>query len=288
MKITPFFSVIIPVYNSKCFVEKAINSVLKQVYANFELIIIDDGSTDNTLEIIKSFADSRLKVFCKSNGGVASARNYGLNEAVGRYIAFLDADDVWSDMHLQFAYDFFKSNTDIMWFCNRQEIVKGINKFKASTYTNYSLLNFHRKGLPFISSSNITICKRLIDYVGKFPEDCKYGEDTVYWYRIGYHEPILGFGETVSVQVLDHSNSSTKFISRTNLPLFKCVDYRQDTYIRHNKALAGIILSLLIYHIKNKDVKSFISLFKIMLKEVSFLNILKITSKILITIFKKV
>ena len=90
-------SVIIPVYNSEIYLEKCITSLLKQTYKNFELILIDDGSTDSSYEICKKYSlDSRIHIYRKENGGVSSARNMGLNCAKGKYIFFVDSDD-WVD-----------------------------------------------------------------------------------------------------------------------------------------------------------------------------------------------
>ncbi len=88
-------SIIMPVYNSEKYLEKAIKSVLNQTYTNFELISVDDGSTDDSLSILKKYEeiDSRIKVYHKPNGGISSTRNYGLKKATGKYIAFLDNDD---------------------------------------------------------------------------------------------------------------------------------------------------------------------------------------------------
>lgn len=92
------YSIILPAYNSASFVEKAIQSILNQNYEYFELILIDDGSIDETLEIFEKYAliDKRVQVFHKENGGHTSARNYGLIRSKGDYIIFLDSDD-WID-----------------------------------------------------------------------------------------------------------------------------------------------------------------------------------------------
>lgn len=93
--IVPTISVIIPLYNKEKAIEKTIESVLKQSYTDFELVIIDDGSTDGSADIVrkKALADERIKYIYKDNGGVSSARNYGLSKSVGEWIVFIDADD---------------------------------------------------------------------------------------------------------------------------------------------------------------------------------------------------
>lgn len=98
---TPSISVIIPVYNAEKYVSKAIDSVLNQTYTDFELIIVDDGSTDSSARIIERIEDSRIKFFSKSNEGQCKTLNYGLKKATGRFIKFLDADDYFNDIHLE-------------------------------------------------------------------------------------------------------------------------------------------------------------------------------------------
>lgn len=91
----PFVSVIIPSYNRASVLEKSIRSVLEQTYSALEVIVVDDGSTDNTREVVDSIEDSRLRYFWQRNGGACVARNYGARQAKGEYIAFHDSDDVW-------------------------------------------------------------------------------------------------------------------------------------------------------------------------------------------------
>ena len=98
--INPIISVIVPAYNAEKYLRRCINSILAQTFTDFELLLIDDGSTDKSGEICDEYADkyARIRVFHKANGGVSSARNVGLDNAVGEYICFCDADD-WVDFH---------------------------------------------------------------------------------------------------------------------------------------------------------------------------------------------
>ncbi|MEB3337453.1 MAG: glycosyltransferase family 2 protein, partial [Leptolyngbyaceae bacterium] len=89
-------SVIIPVYGAEKYIVKAVKSVLNQTYQNFELLIIDDGSPDRSIEICRQFLDPRIKILSQENRGIASARNLGIRHATGEYIALLDADDFWT------------------------------------------------------------------------------------------------------------------------------------------------------------------------------------------------
>lgn len=105
-------SIIMPSYNSELFIKNSIESVLKQTYKNWELIIVDDYSTDKTVEIIKSFADERLRLFVNErNSGAALSRNKALREAKGKWIAFLDSDDEWLPNKLEEQINFMKMNS---------------------------------------------------------------------------------------------------------------------------------------------------------------------------------
>ena len=101
LKLEGLVSIIVPVYNAEHTVGETINSVISQTYLNWELIIINDGSIDNSANIISSFSDSRIKYIAQYNGGVAHARNAGIGIARGEYIAFLDSDDLWESSKLE-------------------------------------------------------------------------------------------------------------------------------------------------------------------------------------------
>lgn len=113
MKMTEMVSIIMPMYNRSFFVEQSIDSVIAQTYKNWELIIIDDYSTDNSKEIVEKYIerDLRIKIIClEQNSGVAEARNRGIEIANGQYLAFLDSDDIWHPEKLQKQIFFMKKN----------------------------------------------------------------------------------------------------------------------------------------------------------------------------------
>ena len=98
----PYVSIIMPTYNSHQWISYSIQSVLEQYYEQWELLIVDDGSTDNTKNIVKDFLnDKRIKYHYQENYGPASARNYGISKALGKYLAFLDSDDLWKPNKLR-------------------------------------------------------------------------------------------------------------------------------------------------------------------------------------------
>lgn len=133
----PLISVIIPAYNSAAFIDDALRSVLNQTYKNIEIIIVDDGSTDNTAEIIH--LHQGVKYLYKENGGVSSARNLGISEAKGEYIAFLDSDDIWIPDKLELQKGFLESNGDFMLVLTDVEFIS----------QNGSEIYRRRKVIPF-------------------------------------------------------------------------------------------------------------------------------------------
>lgn len=141
-----YFSIIVPCYNLEKYISKTIDSIVNQTFQNFEIIIIDDGSKDKSLEIIQKRADieDRIKVISQTNQGVSEARNIGLLNARGRYIYFMDGDDLIEDSLLNDAYNIFEKNKKIQMYSFAYDLV-GNNKYRV--YKN-------KKGNNKIFSSN--------------------------------------------------------------------------------------------------------------------------------------
>ncbi|MEH6955594.1 glycosyltransferase family 2 protein [Neobacillus drentensis] len=116
-------SILTPSFNTGKFIAETIKSVLNQTYQNWEMLIVDDCSTDNSIEVIKSFNDNRIKLFInKNNSGAAISRNYALKEAKGKWIAFLDSDDIWDYKKLEKQITFMKTNNYHFTYTNYIEI----------------------------------------------------------------------------------------------------------------------------------------------------------------------
>lgn len=181
-------SVIIPTYNSAPLISKAINSVLNQTYQDFEIIIIDDGSTDNTAEVIETFKDSRIKYIKQENAGPAQARNNGIQSAKGEYIAFLDADDTWTPDKLELQLEAFKTYPDVSMVYSGLEIR---NFDETYSYTD-SFRNFDNnlKLLRYLFFHHVAIMpavmikKSILDEVGHFNPELYTGEDWDLWLRL--------------------------------------------------------------------------------------------------------
>ena len=184
----PTFSVVISTYNYGQFLSQAIDSVLKQTFNDYEIIVVNDGSTDNTDEIIKSHLDNpKLRYYKKENGGQASAKNYGIRNARGIYIAFLDADDCWEADKLEKQLGLFKSHQDRVGVVFSHVHVIGpagehIPSENPSRYKGNVLYWLY--GDNFICFSSSCVKRSLLQAHGMFDEALKMGIDYDLWLRL--------------------------------------------------------------------------------------------------------
>lgn len=187
----PLISVIIPTYNRGWIIKEAIDSVLSQDYRDFELIIVDDGSTDNTLEILNSYQDD-ITVLRQNNHGVSAARNLGIMAASGRFVAFLDSDDLWLPQKLSSQVDYFNLNPDAI-ICQTEEIWirKGVRVNPKKRHKKpWGMIFEQSLALCLVSPSAVMIRRSLFDEVGFFDEKLPVCEDYDLWLRISCRFPV--------------------------------------------------------------------------------------------------
>lgn len=204
---SPFFSVVIPLYNKAKHIEHTLNSVFAQAFSDYEVIVVDDGSTDDGANIVKTFKDTRLNLFSKENQGVSVARNYGVSKAQGQYIAFLDADDIWMPHHLQDLKHLIDEYPYCGLYCKAYEKdYFGITTIKGS----YKHIPEHFKGIvkdyfscSLIDSiawtSAVAIPKDIFLAIEGFDPNLRSGQDTDLWIRtaLKYH---VAFDTKISVK----------------------------------------------------------------------------------------
>ncbi len=184
---TPILSIIIPTYNAEKFISQAIQSILDQTYNNFELIIINDASTDNTKSIIETFDDSRIKYFeNEKNEGIVFSRNKGLKLARGEYIGMLDADDIVYPEKFKLQIDFLEKNKDFgmvgswaRFIDENGKYLTGSWKLKASPKMIPSIMLFKNY---FLQSA--VLYRRECIGSFSFKEGFEIGEDYLIWYEI--------------------------------------------------------------------------------------------------------
>ena len=241
----PKVSVIIPTYNRAQLLSRAIRSVLAQTYENFELIVVDDGSKDNTEEIIKNFNDSRIKYFKHViNLGGSAARNTGIENSTGNYIAFLDSDDEWLEKKLELQIYAIENRPSEDWggvYCGHILHINGITRSaEAIKYGNLKkdLLNLEW-GVG--ASSTLLFSKSVIDNIGLFDEGFKRHQDWEFLVRFFRRYNILSVREPL-VKVNGHSIISGAIIAETKeqyLSKFEADinefdrDIAQEIYAKH-------------------------------------------------------
>lgn len=183
----PIISVIIPVYNAEKTIEKTINSVLSQSFENFEIIVINDGSTDRTLAILDKFSDSRIKVFSYKNSGAQKSRNRGIEKASGEYLAFLDSDDLWTPDKLKLQLSALKKHPEAAVAYSWTNWVDENGSFlRRGSYLTENGYIFRKLLLvDFIENgSNPLIRADAIAKVGEFDESLVGGQDWDMWLRL--------------------------------------------------------------------------------------------------------
>jgi len=180
-------TVIIPCYNSEKWIGQCVDSVLKQTYTKLEIIIVDDGSTDNTATVISTFSDPRINYYYKENQGLSATRNFGIARAKGDLIAFLDSDDFWVADKIEKQAD--KAKTYDFIYCDYSLISEDGEQLLTQSIVNPSLYKEDLKTVilqkNIISGgSAVLIKKNVLEKIGLFNEQLKVGEDWQYWARV--------------------------------------------------------------------------------------------------------
>lgn len=187
-------SIVVPAYNSENHIKKTIKSILNQTYSKFELIIVDDGSTDNTRNIINSIKDNRIIYYYQKNSGVSKARNTGVDISNGDYIAFLDSDDIWENNFLEECINAINVYPNINLFCTRiQCLRKGVktevNSKKILSKVDKKLYLFNYYDIayiqPLVSMSSVIIRKEAFLNINGFNIESYSGEDHELYGKLG-------------------------------------------------------------------------------------------------------
>ncbi len=184
----PKVSVIIPTYNRQKFIGAAIQSVLDQTFQDFELIVIDDGSTDQTVDVIRAFSSDKIRYFYQSNRGRSNSRNHALNLAQGQYIAFLDSDDLYLSGKLELQVGYMDAHPEFGMIYTAAYCIDGDGVLLNSVYEAV-VSGWIYKEIAFFVPVTITlptvmVRREIFDKVGGFDEAMERFEDTDMWRRI--------------------------------------------------------------------------------------------------------
>lgn len=187
---TPFFSIVIPLYNKEAHIEACIQSILNQHFTDWELYIVNDGSTDASLSKAKRFESEKVHVILQENKGLSNARNTGIQSSKGAWIAFLDADDLWKPTHLEQLYNLIKTYAEACLVGTNYELFYPSGK----KFVHHFELPFEQHGLmdPFFKyscnanvtvPSSIAVHKTVFQNIGLFDEKITYSEDIDFYIR---------------------------------------------------------------------------------------------------------
>lgn len=252
------FSVIIPLYNKANYVRKTIESVLVQTYKEFEIIVVNDGSTDNSLEVIGEINDPRIRIFSKENGGVSAARNYGIEKAQYEYIAFLDADDIWLPDYLETikgmieqypqAGVFATGRTSVYPDRKIDRVISFLPKGEIAIFEDY-VKSIMKKEMIQLWTGTVCTKKELFYKIGGFREGVKRGEDIDMWLRLSLISLIIWKNESKAMYYVETENNAmagynNKYFSyKTHFPYWEWCSYSDSVYVK--KYARGMVSQLI-------------------------------------------
>jgi glycosyltransferase involved in cell wall biosynthesis len=225
---SPLISIIIPAYNAERTILETIKSVQKQTFSDFEIIVINDGSTDRTIELVQSVEDARMKIFSYQNRGVSVARNCGFSHTTGEFIAFLDADDLWTSDKLELQLAALKQHPEAgiaySWTYNMNEKEQLLHPveplFNGNVYADLLLWNFISNG------SNPLIRRQALEFVGEFCPLAAPAEDWDYWLRLSVSSLFV----VVPKHQILYRHSSISSSSKIDVMKEKALEVLEKTY----------------------------------------------------------
>lgn len=250
---TPFFSVIIPLYNKEKYIQNTLKCVFNQSFTNFEIIVVNDGSTDRSLEILEDFSDERLKIIHQKNQGVSVARNTGMQNAKADYICFLDADDTWRPNHLQAFHNAITKFPDAKMYCNRYVTQISKNTFIENKFINIPgnyegyVTDFFKSSLinRVALTSAVCINKDIFNEIGGFDPTLKSDQDLDYWIKIALKYKVAITAENTMFYNFINANKS---LSKDQSKFNKLTDLNK--YVEIEKINESLKLFLDIYRIE--------------------------------------
>lgn len=274
------FSVVIPLYNKELSIQNTIKSVLEQTYQDFEIIVIDDGSTDNSAKQVREISDSRIRLVQQRNQGVSAARNRGINESRFEWIALLDGDDLWEPNHLEEVLKMMHEFPDEKVYVTSFKYSDNREMYKHSRLSPiFKIKNYFREALKesLIWTSIVVIHKSCFDVIGGFNVKLSRGEDLDLWERLAEKFDIIKSHTITAVYRIEAENRS---FQRSSYDIRKSCLYYYDfnqsltddqlNYYKHKLVLSSRAF------LRRGDIKSFIMLYKKYRPYISLLKVLKI------------
>lgn len=246
-------SVVIPLYNKEQSIASTLQTVLKQTYLDFEIVIVNDGSTDHSVEEVTKVLDPRIRLIHQKNAGVSAARNRGIEEAKGEYIAFLDADDEWQPDYLKTQYELTLKYPECSVFaCNYEfkdtqgKVIPTIIRklpFKGEDGILSNYFEVASCSHPPITSITVMIKKKALENIGGFPMGVTLGEDLITWakfavyYRIAFSKKIVAIYNFRSTKQLVIPRRAPDKIDKVGETYEELLKNCNDCHLRNATAL---------------------------------------------------
>lgn len=211
---SPLVSVIIPLYNKAPYIGRTLVSVLVQTVQHFEVVVVDDGSTDNGHEIVESFSDPRIRLVRQENHGVSAARNRGVATASGNLLALLDADDLWKPNFLETALSLERKYPDAGLYALGYELAhrrRTVPMVPAGVPDGGGIVGDPLYAMALskpnlISTSSVMLSRQAFNEAGGFPEGFSYGEDDCLWIKIAMTRDVVFAPDICSTYRLNAEN----------------------------------------------------------------------------------
>lgn len=273
-KKTPLVSVIVPAYNAEKFIAESIQSVIDQTYNNWELVIVNDGSTDNTLSVVKRFTDPRVLVMSQKNSGVSAARNRGLEKCKGSYITFLDADDTLPPESIEKRVAYLEANPNVDLVDGHISVRDHTMQHELRRYTPYYRGELLPRLLKLDDRVFFNICYFFRkDILGdtRFETDMSHAEDLFFYIALASKRPVqYGFVDKLVYNYRSghiSAMSNIEGLERGYVVLLQKIDKisRVTLYQKYYLKIKIAKIMFLSYLHHKKKLKAFKSLFHILL-----------------------
>ena len=261
----PLVSVVIPTYNRASLLIRAIESVFSQSYKNFEIIVVDDASTDNTREVVSKFLDDPRVVYIRNekNMGVSASRNRGIRYGRGEFVAFLDSDDYWLRDKLRKQVEIIMSDDDVGMVYTGERFIDEEGRIIRDEIPKYSGFVYHvLLSKNFISPSSTLLRKEVFEKVGFFREDMNYREDYEFFLRVAKNYKIAYVKDILTIRYMHTKGRLSDDISCRIMSIYKIMDLYKEDFDKNRRSKSRQLYELGKLYTRIGDRKNAIHAFK--------------------------
>jgi glycosyltransferase involved in cell wall biosynthesis len=233
-----YFSIVIPLFNKAAYIENTLKSVLNQSYDNYEIIVVNDGCTDGSDTIVNNFKDYRIQLYNQENQGAAVARNFGIDNAKYEHIAFIDADDIWMEDHLETLKKLIENFPNSGIYASRYQLIfkngkNYIPEFKDIPSNFCGIVpDYFSASLNYAvaTSSSISVPKYIFEKIGHFKSKISSGQDSDMWIRVASKFPVV-ISNKVTASYLHYIENSLSKTPILDKKIKDFNDYKQEEEI---------------------------------------------------------